>query len=143
MVLKGIEEDQSFHSLEKDAMEAQKMEAIERGPEIIIPSTRTQMVLTTMETLHLAQIHLGEAQRFLSLDKEAMEVQMMEAIERDLETTIRTTKTQIGLTMMETLHLTQIHPEEVQRFLSPDKKAMEVQMMEVIERALGPITRTM
>merc|ERR1719367_2245075 len=106
-------------------MEAQKMEAIEKGPE---------MVLTTMETLHLVQIHPGEAQTFLNLDKEAMEVQMTEAIERDLETTIRTTQTQIGLTMMETLHLTQIHPEEVQRFRNLDKEAMEVRLMETIER---------
>ena len=74
MVLKGIEEVQSFLSLETEGMEAQKMEAIEKGPEIIIHSTQTQTVLTTMETLHLAQIHPGEAQRFLSLDKEVMEI---------------------------------------------------------------------
>ena len=68
---------------------------------------------------------------------------MMEVIERVLEPMIPTTQIQIALTIMENLHLAQIHPEEAQRCLSLDKKAMEVQMMEVIERALGPITRTM
>merc|ERR1719400_2974710 len=115
------------------------MEAIERDLEIIIRTTQIQIALTMMETLHLAQIHPEEVQRFLNLDKEAMEVQMMEVIERVLELIIRTTQIPIALTMMETLHLTQIHPEEVQRFLNLDKEALEVQMMEVIERVLEPI----
>ena len=59
---------------------------------------------------------------------------MKEVIERVLEPIIRTTQIQIALTMMETLHLTQIHPEEVQRFRSQDKEATEVRMMETIER---------